>query len=131
MINVSCAIIIDDENRVFVAQRSTEMHLPLKWEFPGGKVEEDETAEESLVREIKEELGIEIEIIRPLDPNTHVYGEKTIHLIPFRSKIRQGSIHLKEHAAYLWVNPNHLLDLDWAEADIPIAKALLNLYDEI
>lgn len=127
MINVSCAIIINDKNKVFVAQRSSAMHLPLKWEFPGGKVEEDETAEESLIREIKEELGIGIEIIRSLDPNTHAYGDKVIHLIPFIAKIQQGSIHLKEHADYLWLNPNELLDLDWAEADIPIVKAFLEV----
>lgn len=78
MINVSCAIIINDENKVFVAQRSSEMHPPLKWEFPGGKIEEDETAEESLIREIKEELGVDIEIIQSLVPNTHAYGDKII-----------------------------------------------------
>lgn len=131
MINVTCAIIINEDNGVLVTQRSSVMQLPLKWEFPGGKVEEGETAEEALLREIKEELDLETEIIQALSPNCHSYGTKTICLIPFICKIRRGSIHLREHAAYLWLKPNELLNLDWAEADIPIVKAFLDMYDEI
>lgn len=131
MINVSCAIIINEENSVLITQRSSVMQLPLKWEFPGGKVEEGETAEEALLREIKEELDVEIEILQALRPNCHSYDTKTIRLIPFVCKISLGSIHLREHAAHLWLKPNELLDLDWAEADIPIVKAFLDMYDEI
>lgn len=101
------------------------MPLPLKWEFPGGKVEEGESLENCLVREIKEELDITIKIIDELAPNEHKYSDKTIKLIPFLCRWTKGEIHLKEHAAYRWQRPKNLLDLDWAEADIPIVKGYL------
>ncbi len=102
------------------------MNLPLKWEFPGGKVEPNETSEECLIREIKEELGIEIEIEKSLTAHTHHYPSVTIRLIPFVCKHISGNITLKEHANLKWLNANELLDLDWADADIPILNHYLN-----
>ncbi|MDB5119302.1 MAG: 8-oxo-dGTP diphosphatase MutT [Sphingobacteriales bacterium] len=125
MMDVSCAIIIEKE-LILATQRSITMPLPLKWEFPGGKVELNETPKEALIREIKEELDISIEITGDLAANTHTYGTKTIRLIPFTCFITQGSITLKEHAAYKWLKLNELLNLDWAEADIPIVNGLIN-----
>jgi 8-oxo-dGTP diphosphatase len=131
VIGVTCALIIDDQNRVFAAQRSTAMSLPLKWELPGGKVEANETAEQCLVREVKEELNIEIEIIEELAPNTHAYPSITIKLIPFICKHIKGEITLKEHINFKWLNTNELLDLDWADADIPILNHYLNYLNAI
>lgn len=125
MINVSCAIIIDNAGRILAAQRSAVMPLPHKWEFPGGKVEPAETPEQSVVREIKEELDINIEIISGLSPSIYVNGERTICLIPFICRIIEGEITLKEHQAYRWLSADELLALDWAEADVPIVNALL------
>lgn len=102
------------------------MPLPLKWEFPGGKIETGETAEECLIREIKEELNIEIEITGSLSPNDHQYPNKLIRLIPFICRQTGGDLALKEHAEYKWVDDKDLLDLDWAEGDIPIVKEYLN-----
>jgi 8-oxo-dGTP diphosphatase len=126
MIEVTCALIIDNQNLLFAAQRSITMNLPLKWELPGGKIEPNETAEECLIREIKEELNIEVEIIDNLIPNTHNYPSITIRLIPFICKQTGGEIILKEHVNFKWLNTNELLDLDWADADIPILKNYLN-----
>lgn len=120
MIDVSCAIIIDENGNVLVAQRSKIMTLPLKWEFPGGKVELGETAESSIIREIKEELNVNIEIVNALPDNIHTYGVKKIRLIPFVCKIKSGSIYLKEHATYRWLQPEQMLGIDWADADLPI-----------
>ena len=125
MINVTCAIILNKHNDVFVAQRSSSMHLPLKWEFPGGKVEDGESLRDCLIREIKEEFDMRIEIISQLPPNEHEYTDKTIKLIPFMCSWIAGEIWLKEHACYKWLEPKNLLDLDWAEADIPIVKNYL------
>jgi len=125
MINVSCAIIIDNDARILVAQRSAFMPLPYKWEFPGGKVEWGETPEQSLIREIKEELDISIKIISDLSSNLHAYDDKIIRLIPFICHIAEGEITLKEHQAYRWCNSDELLALDWAEADVAIVKTLL------
>ena len=125
MIDVTCALIIDNQNRLFAAQRSSVMSLPLKWELPGGKIELNELAEDCLIREIKEELSIEIEIITALTPNKHTYPNIAICLIPFVCKQVSDPIILKEHVNFKWLNTNELLDLDWAEADIPIINNYL------
>ena len=126
MIQVSCAIIVNSIGKVLVTQRSINMPLPLKWEFPGGKIEAGETAEECLIREIREELNIEIQITGSLPPNDHQYPDKLIRLIPFICRQKGGEIILKEHASYKWLDAKDLLDLDWAEADVPIVKQHLN-----
>jgi 8-oxo-dGTP diphosphatase len=126
VIHVTCALIVDDQGQLFTAQRSEAMSLPLKWEFPGGKIEVNETAEECLIREIHEELNIKIEIVSALPPNIHNYPTVTIQLIPFICKRLSGGLLLKEHADFKWLNRNELLDLDWAEADIPILNHYLN-----
>jgi len=127
MIQVTCALITNNQNQVLVAQRSETMSLPLKWEFPGGKIEADETAEDCLIREIKEELNIEIQIVKALPLNTHAYLKVTIELIPFICKQISGEIILKEHAQYRWLHKNDLLALDWADADVPIVTHYVNL----
>jgi len=131
VIDVTCALIVDSQNRVLAAQRSSTMSLPLKWELPGGKIEPNETPEECLVREIKEELDIEIEILKKLPSNTHTYPNVIVNLIPFISKHVGGAITLKEHANYKWLNANQLLDLNWAEADVPILHNYLNTLNAI
>ena len=131
IIDVTCALIIDDQTRLFAAQRSSLMSLPEKWELPGGKVEPNETPEQCLIREIKEELNIEIEIIKELESNTHNYTSFTIKLIPFIVKRINGEITLKEHADFKWLNTNEFLDLDWADADIPILYNYLNYLNAI
>jgi 8-oxo-dGTP diphosphatase len=130
-IDVTCAIIVDDTGRVLTTQRSSAMSLPLKWEFPGGKIEPSESTEECLIREIKEELGIVIEIGTALQPNNHAYPAIVIKLIPFICKHISGKINLAEHSNYKWLNRNELLDLDWAEADVPIVYNYLNYLNAI
>ena len=112
---------------MLAAQRSASMSLPLKWEFPGGKIELGETAEDCLVREIEEELNIAIEVVGELPANVHEYPTVTIMLIPFVCKHISGSIVLKEHDDFKWLNKNELLALDWTEADIPILKHYLSV----
>ena len=128
MIEVSCAIIINPFDQVLVTQRSARMPLPLKWEFPGGKIEDNETAEECLIREIREELNIEIEITSALSPNDYQYPDKLIRLIPFICKQTGGEIILKEHADYKWLDVKDLLDLEWAEADVGVVEGYIKKY---
>jgi 8-oxo-dGTP diphosphatase len=122
---VTCAIILNSQNQILVTQRSSTMHLPLKWEFPGGKIEANETPEACLIREIKEELNIDIEIIEGLSSSDHQYPDKSIRLIPFICKQTGGEIELKEHAEYKWLDRTNLLDLDWAEADVGVVKQFM------
>jgi 8-oxo-dGTP diphosphatase len=131
VIDVTCALIIDKHGSVLAAQRSSQMSLPLKWELPGGKIEPNETPQQCLTREIKEELNIDIEIVNSLPSNTHNYPTITIKLIPFICKHIKGEIELKEHAQYKWLNTNELLDLDWADADIPVLNHYLNSLNAI
>jgi 8-oxo-dGTP diphosphatase len=122
MIDVACAIIVNPRGQVLVTQRSTTMKLPLKMEFPGGKVEKGETLSACLIREIKEELNLDIRVIFEMPANEHVYPDFKIRLIPFVCEITGGVIVLKEHADYCWLDANELPDLDWAAADIPVMK---------
>lgn len=121
MLRVTCAI-IEKKGKILCAQRGEEMNLPLKWELPGGKLEDEETLEECLQREIMEELGLEITILEKLPCNTSYDSNKGIVLIPFRSQIIDGELTLKEHKQIKWLYPEELIKLDWAEADIPIVK---------
>lgn len=125
-IRVTCAI-IESEGKILVVQRSEKMNLPLKWEFPGGKIENGEREEECIVREIKEELNLEIALTKKLNSSIFDYPNISIELIPFIAKQVGGQISLSEHADYKFLTKEELLNLDWAEADIPVVKEYLNL----
>ena len=125
MLNVVCAIIYVG-NKILVTQRSKNMKLPLKWEFPGGKLENNESEIECIKREIKEELNIEIKVRKRLSNNLHDYGTFQINLIPFVVEYISGEIVLAEHAEYKLLEKNNLNNLDWAEADLPIVRELIN-----
>lgn len=123
-LQVACAI-IEKAGLVLAAQRSAAMSLPLKWEFPGGKIREGETAADCLQRELREELGIAAPVIEALAPTTHHYPAFSVTLHPFRCAEPSGPVTLHEHAALAWVAPADLPSLDWAEADLPIIAAYL------
>lgn len=127
-IRVTCAIIIED-NKILCAQRSKNMSHPLLWEFPGGKIETGETEAACIVREIKEELNIEINILERLKSHFYTYPQKKeIELIPFICGFISGNFKLKEHKEIRWVSFCDLEQLDWAAADIPIVKILKEKY---
>ena len=123
-IHVSCGV-IERDGRILAAQRSESMSMPLKWEFPGGKIREGELPDSCLVRELVEELGIQVSVRDPLPTTTHHYPSFTITLFPFVCSIRSGDITLHEHAACTWLPPEKLASLDWAEADLPVLKSYL------
>ena len=123
-IHVTCAI-IEKDDLVLAAQRSGTMSLPLKWEFPGGKIEPQEDAIECLKREIAEELGIQIRILAPLPPSDWAYPDLDITLYPFICEHSNGRFQLLEHNAISWLTLEDLSSLDWAEADEPVLHAYL------
>jgi 8-oxo-dGTP diphosphatase len=126
MIKVTCAIILFDD-KILVTQRSEEMKLPLKWEFPGGKLEENESEIDCIKREIKEEINIEIDIVKQLSDSFYDYGSFQIKLIPFVANYLSGTIKLAEHKKYRLLAASELKELDWAEADKPIVEELLKV----
>ena len=103
------------------------MKLPLKWEFPGGKLEVNENEIDCIKREIKEELNIEIEILQKIKEHFHNYQDFKINLIPFIAKYVSGEISLSEHKDYKLLEKSELKNLDWAEADLPIVNEIIKI----
>lgn len=127
-IQVTCLVLLH-QGKVLATQRSATMDLPGYWEFPGGKMETEESPTTCLIREIWEELSIEIRISRPLTPVLHTYPNKAIQLIPFLAAWESGTLQLTEHAQSQWLAQKDLLSLDWAPADIPIVHELNEHWD--
>lgn len=116
MIKVTCAIIIQNE-KILLMQRGEHPHHPFQWEFPGGKINPEEMESECILREIDEELGIQVETLERLDPAEFDYGFKTIELIPFICFIQKGKIKLNEHVDYKWIKLQEAGAMDISEAD--------------
>ncbi len=124
---VTCAIIID-KGRILAALRNRQMSESWKWEFPGGKIDQFETAEDCIKREIKEELNIDIVIHQKLTPTAHRYPGKTIELIPFICVINEGTVCPVEHEKVSWFSPEELKSLNWAEADLSVMQEFVDKY---
>ena len=121
-IHVTCAI-IERDGLVLAAQRSRFMRMPLKWEFPGGKIEPEESPEACLHRELMEEMGIRVAVTRAMPPSMHRYPAFTITLHPFVCEILSGEMILNEHRAVVWLKPEELPALNWVEADHAVVAA--------
>lgn len=127
-IPVACALILDRDGRVLLAQRPAHKHLALKWEFPGGKIEPGESAAAALLREIDEELGCRIEITRALPPLVHHYATVSVEMHPFVCRLADSAAPVaQEHAALAWVKPADVRDYDLAAADVPLLPALTSV----
>ncbi|KXG09162.1 (deoxy)nucleoside triphosphate pyrophosphohydrolase [Anoxybacillus rupiensis] len=124
-VRVIGAVIEDEQNRILCALRSPQMTLPNVWEFPGGKMEEGEKPEETLSREIFEELGCTIKVDEKMEEVHYEYPDVIVHLLTYKAKIAEGEPKAKEHAELKWVPLQDLTSLEWAPADVPTVKALL------
>ena len=123
MMQVSCALLLH-EHKILICQRSEQMSLPLMWEFPGGKREPGETLQESLGRELLEELGIKVLVGDPLPMVLHHYEDKLVSLHPFWCQWTAGELRLYEHRNSVWISKSQLFDFGWAAADLPIVTHL-------
>lgn len=121
VIEVVCAL-IEREGRLLIAQRPPHKPLPLKWEFPGGKVELTEEPAAALIREIREELGCELTDLQPLVSSLHHYDSVSVRMLPFIARLAPGSPepHPAEHLEIRWIAPEALAALDLAAADYPV-----------
>lgn len=118
------ASILKKENRYLVTRRAPGEKLAGYWEFPGGKVEGDESFEECLAREIKEELSLDIDVGNLFHEVVHQYDGGGIILKAFHSEWISGALSLSVHDDYKWLEAGEILKLKLAPADIPIAEKL-------
>lgn len=116
MIQVTCALLIL-KGKVLVTQNNELSDHPFQWEFPGGKIKLGETEEACIIREIKEELELDIEVIEAMIPLEHDYGFKKIKLIPFVCSIVGGSLKLNNHISKKWMDISDLPKIDFSDAD--------------
>jgi 8-oxo-dGTP diphosphatase len=122
-IHVVGAVIVEN-GKILCAQRGLSKSLPLKWEFPGGKIEEGESPQAALQREIDEEMHCKIEIREEIEHTVYEYDFGVVHLRTFYCKLVEGEPTLTEHVSIKWLEPTELESLDWAPADIPAIKKL-------
>ncbi len=116
--------VIERQGRVLIARRCNG-HLAGCWEFPGGKVEPGEGLAECLVRELREELGIEVEVLAPFPPVEHAYPGGTVRLYGFRCRWLGGQPRPRDHDRIAWVRPDELGAFTLAPADLPIAAQVV------
>jgi mutator protein MutT len=122
-LEVSAGLIFHN-GKLLITQRNTNAHLGGLWEFPGGKLEPHETFEQCLVREIREELGIEISVDELFEEITHAYAEKTVHLKFFICKLISGEPQPLGCAAFKWIEKSELRDFEFPAADARLLEKL-------
>ena len=127
MITVVAALIKKDD-KVLIAKRATgDSNVYGKWEFPGGKLEVNETEKQAIEREIKEEFEMDIKAKKFIINNICEYPTRTIDLRLYECDYISGNFKLHDHLEYAWVKIDQLLSYDLAKADIPLAEYLMNL----
>ncbi len=127
--NVVAAIIIHD-GEILCMQRGISKYdyISKKFEFPGGKIEENESEINALEREIKEELVVDISVENKFITVNHKYQDFLITMHCYICNVKNKAFTLTEHIDYKWLDKSELGTLDWAAADIPIIKKLINEY---
>jgi len=124
LIRVAVGAVINQNQEVLIAQRKKNQHLGGLWEFPGGKVEQNESPQQALIRELKEEVGIDVLASEPLTTIAHDYPEKSVELHVFLVKEFEGVAKGVEGQIVKWVLMQHLKELQFPEANDPIIKLL-------
>lgn len=124
MLEVVCAL-IENDKKILICQRSETTSLPLKWEFPGGKVKSGEDKKTALKREIREELHLEIDIHAPLQEVIYHYPDFSICLYPFLCTSKTRDTVLTEHKQVVWESIDKLNEYDWAEADVEVMEKVM------
>ena len=128
LIVVACAL-IDSDGRILIAERPAGKAMAGLWEFPGGKVEDGETPEQTLIRELLEELGIVVReaCLAPLTFASHAYPDFHLLMPLYVCRRWEGQVRAKHHARVAWVRPNKLKDYPMPAADMPLIPHLTAL----
>lgn len=125
-IEVVAAIIIENDEILCVQRGENKYpYISKKYEFPGGKIEEGETKEDALKREIHEELKMEIYDLKEFITISHQYPDFKLIMHSYVCKSKEKIVTLSEHIDYCWLRRENLNELDWAAADVPIVYELL------
>ena len=119
---VVTAAIIENAGLILAARRGKGKHLAGFWEFPGGKLENDESPENCLARELKEEFDVDVSVGAFFDESTHDYGDKVIRLLAYKVTLNSGELKLIDHDKIIWLAPEYLGSVKWAPADIPLVE---------
>lgn len=130
IIIVTAAVILKDD-KVLITQRKSGGNQEFKWEFPGGKLEKGESPEKCLIREIKEELNLDIKSNGIFDVVYHKYPDITILLLAYKCEIIGGTINAIDCNDYKWVSLHEIKKFDFSEADIPIMEKLIHTVDSL
>lgn len=126
-INVVGAILVEN-GKILCAQRGEGKSLAYLWEFPGGKIETGETPQEALIRELQEELLIEVEVqSEKFEETSYQYDFGLVNLTTFICFLKKGTPQLTEHIAVEWLALKELNTLEWAPADIPAVEKLMEM----
>ncbi|HID9091602.1 TPA: pyrimidine (deoxy)nucleoside triphosphate diphosphatase [Enterobacter mori] len=123
------AAIIEKENNILLAQRPAHADQPGMWEFAGGKVEPGETQTEALIRELREELGIEAQPARYVASHRREVSQRLINLHAWHVPVFSGELTAHYHSALVWCTPEEAFAYDLAPADIPLLEAFILLRD--
>lgn len=123
------AAVIRDGDKIFVTQRGYG-DLKGGWEFPGGKIEEGETPQEALKREIMEELDTEIEVGELIDTIEYDYPDFHLSMLCYWCSVVRGDLVLKEHEAARWLGEDELMDVEWLPADVEVIDEVKKVFLE-
>jgi 8-oxo-dGTP diphosphatase len=124
--DVVCAI-IEKDGLFLIARRPEGKAMASLWEFPGGKMHDDESEEAALQRELQEELGVRVTIMQRLTPRFHRYREFSLTLIPYRCILAEGEPAALEHMAIQWIRPKDIPRFTFPAADLPVLEEYLAL----
>jgi 8-oxo-dGTP diphosphatase len=124
---VAAGLIFNDQGQVLLAQRAEPDFLKGLWEFPGGKIEDGESPESTLHREIQEELELKIKIDFLIGEFTDTYQNRTVRILAFKALALTTNFLVKDHLDVRWVNPSDIAKYDLVPADKPIFPALISL----
>ena len=125
LVHVAVGVLIDDAGRILITRRADDAHQGGLWEFPGGKVEADESVTEALIRELAEELGVTVNASQPLMEIRHDYGDKQVLLDIHQVRDWQGEPRGVEGQPLAWVAVSGLAQYEFPEANKPIIARLL------
>lgn len=129
MLEVAAAIIENEHGQILIARRKKGKAQEGMWEFPGGKIEAGETAEQCLIRELREEMSIDIEPYQFFAASEHVDGSLHILLKAYKAKYVGGTIVLSDHDSYQWVELEQLPEFSFSPADISFVQQLAEVHE--